>query len=174
GDVLIVSGSIGVHGMTILSTREGLGFESDLASDTACLYPLVQTLRHATDGMVSALRDPTRGGVASAINEIAAASRVGVVLEEDALPIPPAVSGACEMLGLDPLYVANEGIFVAFVHPSVADEALAALRSHPLGRDARRIGVAVSDQAAMVVMRTAFGGTRVVDLLPGDQLPRIC
>jgi hydrogenase expression/formation protein HypE len=174
GDVILVSGAIGVHGITILSTREGLEFEADLESDTTCLHPLVETLRRATDNGVSALRDPTRGGVASALNEIAAASGVGVVLDESALPIPSAVAGACEMLGLDPLYVANEGNFVAFVPPHLADVALDALRGHPLGRGARRIGVAVSDHPGMVVMRTPLGGTRIVDMLPGDQLPRIC
>ena len=174
GDVVLVSGDIGVHGMTILSTREGLEFESELASDTACLYPLVDALRLATHGEVSALRDPTRGGVASALNELALASRVGVRIDEEMLPIPAAVSGSCEMLGLDPLYVANEGNFVAFVPLQRAEAALAALRAHPLGRHARRIGVAVAEHPGMVVMRTTFGNTRIVDLRPGDQLPRIC
>jgi hydrogenase expression/formation protein HypE len=174
GDVLLLSGPLGLHGMTILSTREALGFESDLASDTAALYPLVNQLKRATDGAVSALRDPTRGGLASALNEIAASSCIGVEIDEASLPIPAAVAGACEMLGLDPLYVANEGNFVAFVAPAYADDALAAMRAHPLGANARRIGVAVPDHPAMVVMRTSFGATRIVDLLPGDQLPRIC
>jgi hydrogenase expression/formation protein HypE len=174
GDAIIVSGPIGVHGMTILSTREGLEFSGDLASDTTCLYPLVRALRNATDGDVSALRDPTRGGVASTLNEIAAASRVGMVIDEDATPIPPPVAGACEMLGLDPLYVANEGNFVAFVPEARVEAALAALRNHPLGRSACRIGVAVADHPGMVVMKTRMGGTRIVDLLPGGQLPRIC
>jgi hydrogenase expression/formation protein HypE len=174
GDAIIVSGPIGVHGMTILSTREGLEFSGDLTSDTACLYPLVNVLRAATDGEVSALRDPTRGGVASTLNEIAAAAKVGMVIEEDATPIPPPVSGACEMLGLDPLYVANEGNFVAFVPGHRADDAVAALRQHPLGRHACRIGLVVADHPRTVVMRTRMGGTRIVDLLPGDQLPRIC
>jgi hydrogenase expression/formation protein HypE len=174
GDVILLTGPIGAHGMTILSTREGLGFESDLVSDTASVYPLVRALRGATNGAISAMRDPTRGGVASALNEIAAASGVGIVLDENALPIPAAVAGACEMLGLDPLYVANEGTFVAFVAPDVADAGLAALQSHPLGLHARRIGTVVQEHPGMVVLRTAFGGTRIVDLLPGDQLPRIC
>lgn len=174
GDAIIVSGPIGVHGMTILSTREGLEFSGDLASDTACLYPLVKVLRAATGGDVSALRDPTRGGVASTLNEIAAAAKVGIVIEEDATPIPPPVAGACEMLGLDPLYVANEGNFVAFVPQRRADDAVAALREHPLGQQACRIGMVVGDHPRTVVMRTRMGGTRIVDLLPGDQLPRIC
>lgn len=174
GDVVLISGQIGLHGMTILSTREGLGFETDLASDTACLFPLVEVLRRATDGAVVAMRDPTRGGVASALNEIAQSSHVGIEIDEASLPIPAAVTGACEMLGLDPLYVANEGNFIAFVPPAYADAALAAMRAHPLGAEARRIGVAVKDHPDMVVMRTGFGATRIVDLLPGDQLPRIC
>ena len=174
GDVVLVSGSIGVHGITILSTREGLGFEADLASDTACLYPLVEELRRAAQDEVATLRDPTRGGVASTLNEIAIASDVGIELAESGLPIPTAVSGACEMLGLDPLYVANEGIFVAFVPEHRADSALEAMRAHPLGVNAQRIGRVVDDHRGLVVMRTALGGTRVVDMLPGDQLPRIC
>ena len=174
GDAVIVSGAIGVHGITILSAREGLEFEADLSSDTACLFPLVETLRRATDGRVSTLRDPTRGGVASTLNEIAAASDVGIVIDESPLPIPAAVAGACEMLGLDPLYVANEGIFVSFVPAAVADVALDALRGHPLGRNAQRIGRVTDEHHGMVVMRTALGATRIVDMLPGDQLPRIC
>ena len=174
GDAILVSGSIGVHGITILSTREGLGFEADLSSDTACLYPLVTVLRRATDDDVATLRDPTRGGVASTLNEIAAASNVGVEIEESGLPVPVAVSGACEMLGLDPLYVANEGIFVAFVPEHRAEQALEAMRAHPLGANAARIGTVVGDHRGLVVMRTSLGGTRVVDMLPGDQLPRIC
>lgn len=174
GDVILASGPIGVHGMTILSTREEIGFEAELQSDTACLYPLVQRLRRATDGEVSVMRDPTRGGVASSLNEIAAASGVGMVIDEDELPIPAQVAGACEMLGLDPLYVANEGILLAFVPQRRADAALEALRTHPLGSEARAIGRVVNEHSGMVVMRTRLGGTRVVDLLPGDQLPRIC
>ncbi len=174
GDVILITGPIGVHGMTILSTREGLEFEGDLASDTACLYPLVQALRIATCGEVSAMRDPTRGGVASTLNEIAASSHVGMVIEEDATPVPAPVAGACEMLGLDPLYVANEGNFVAFVPARLAVTALAALRAHPLGREACCIGEVVADHPRTVVMKTRMGGTRIVDLLPGDQLPRIC
>jgi hydrogenase expression/formation protein HypE len=174
GDAILVSGPIGVHGITILSTREGLGFEADLASDTACLYPLVQLLRRAVRDEVSTLRDPTRGGVASTLNEIAGASDVGIEIEESGLPIPVAVAGACEMLGLDPLYVANEGIFVAFVPAHHAEQALEAMRAHPLGANARRIGRVVDDHPGLVVMRTGLGGTRVVDMLPGDQLPRIC
>ena len=173
-DAIRVSGDVGVHGMTILAARDDIGFDADLASDTAALWPLVERLRERVGGDVHALRDPTRGGVASAVNEIAAASRIGVVLDESAIPIPTPVAGACEMLGLDPLYVANEGILVAFVAEAGASAALEALRSHPLGRGARRIGTAVADHPGLVVLHTALGGTRIVDLLPGDQLPRIC
>jgi len=174
GDAVIVSGPIGNHGIAIMSAREGLGFEAEVRSDSATLFPLVERLRGALEGEVHVLRDPTRGGLASALNEIAAASGLGVVLREDALPVPPPVGAACEMLGLDPLYVANEGIFVAFVPRALEDDAVDALRLHPLGRAARIIGHVVEDHPGMVVMRTATGGTRVVDMLPGDQLPRIC
>lgn len=174
GDAILVSGPIGRHGMAIMAAREGLAFEAAIESDTACLVPLVAALRQAAGCGVHVLRDPTRGGVASATNEIAATSRVGVVLDQSALPIPAAVEAACEMLGLDPLYVANEGVLLAFVTPDRAEAALAALRAQPLGEGAARIGTVVAEHPGMVVMRTAIGGLRVVDLLPGDQLPRIC
>lgn len=174
GDVVLVSGPVGRHGIAIMAVREGLEFGTEITSDTVCLVPLVDLLRSATAGDVSALRDPTRGGVASTLNEIAAASRVGIVIEENAVPVPTQVRGACEMLGLDPLYVANEGVLVAFVPAACAVAALAALRSHPLGANAQRIGRVVETHPGLVVMRTVVGGTRVVDMLPGDQLPRIC
>lgn len=174
GDVVLVSGAIARHGMAIMTAREGLQFEAAIESDTACLVPLVAALRERCGDAVHVLRDPTRGGVASAVNEIAAASGVGVVLDQHALPIPGPVEAACEMLGLDPLYVANEGVLVAFVEAEAAEAALEALRSQPVGTGAVRIGHVVADHPGMVVMRTAIGGTRVVDLLPGDQLPRIC
>jgi hydrogenase expression/formation protein HypE len=174
GDAVLVSGPIGVHGIAILAAREGLGFEVDLASDTASLAPLVRLLRRATDEEVHVLRDPTRGGVASALNEIAAASRVGIELVEEDLPVPGPVAAACEMLGLDPLYVANEGIFVAVLPAAQAERALAALHAHPLGCHARLVGRVVAGHPGTVVLRTAVAGTRIVDLLPGDQLPRIC
>lgn len=174
GDAILVSGPIGVHGMAIMAAREGIGFESDLRSDTASLYPLVAHLREAVGDAVHVLRDPTRGGVASTLNEIAAASGVGILLNEEALPVPPNVAAACEMLGLDPMYVANEGVMVAFVDGRRGDEALRALRTHPLGTNAGIIGRVVAEHPAIVAMRTAIGGTRVVDMLPGDQLPRIC
>jgi hydrogenase expression/formation protein HypE len=174
GDAVIVSGPLGRHGIAIMSAREGLAFESEVTSDSAALSPLVERLRERVGDAVHTLRDPTRGGLASALNEIAAAARVGIVLDEMLLPIPPAVGAACEMLGFDPLYVANEGVLVAFVPEPVADAAVAALRDHPLGVAATRIGRAVSEHPGLVVLATAIGGTRVVDMLPGDQLPRIC
>jgi hydrogenase expression/formation protein HypE len=174
GDRVLVSGPIGRHGMAIMAEREGIGFESRIESDSASLWPVVRLLLERLGPDLHVLRDPTRGGVASALNEIAAASRVGVALEESALPVPVPVAAACEILGLDPLYVANEGIFTAFVAPDRADEALSLLRTHPLGAEAAVIGEVTGDHAGFVILRTGLGGTRVVDMLPGDQLPRIC
>lgn len=174
GDAILISGVIGRHGMAVMSAREAIGFDTTITSDTAALWPLVDALRHATDGQVHVLRDPTRGGVASALNEIASSSDTGMMLDEASIPVPPDVMAACEMLGLDPMYVANEGILIAIVPPARADVALAALRAHPLGTDAVRIGTVVAEHPRMVVMRTHVGGTRIVDMLPGDQLPRIC
>jgi hydrogenase expression/formation protein HypE len=174
GDAVILTGPMGVHGMTIMSARESLGFEAELMSDTAHLYPLVRQLRRVLGDEIRVMRDPTRGGVASALNEIAQASRVGIELTEEGLPIDPTVAAACEVLGLDPLYVANEGIFVAFVPDTLADAAIAALQDHPLGRRACRIGRVLNEHHGSVWMRTNIGGSRIVDLLPGDQLPRIC
>ncbi|HEX6105226.1 MAG TPA: hydrogenase expression/formation protein HypE [Gemmatimonadales bacterium] len=174
GDVVLVSGPLGRHGIAIMAVREGIAFESHLESDTACLIPLVESLRAAAGAEVHVLRDPTRGGLASALNEIAAASGVGIELDEGATPVPAEVAGACEMLGLDPLYVANEGVLIAIVAAERAGAALAALRAHPLGAAAAAAGRVVSAHRGMVVLRTRLGGTRVVDLLPGDQLPRIC
>lgn len=174
GDVLVVSGPLGRHGMAIMASREGLRFESDITSDTACLVPLVESLRLGLGEAVRALRDPTRGGLASAVNEIATASGVGVVLDQGTIRIPPDVEAACEMLGLDPLYVANEGVLAAFVSPDRADEAVALLRSHRIGAEAFVAGRAVKDHPGLVVLKTGLGATRIVDLLPGDQLPRIC
>jgi hydrogenase expression/formation protein HypE len=174
GDQVLVSGPIGRHGMAIMAVREGLALQSSIESDTANLYPLVALLRDAAGDAVRVLRDPTRGGLASALNEIAAASMIGIELEEDRLRIPGEVSAACDLLGLDPLYVANEGVLVAFVQASRAAPALDALRGHPLGREAALVGRAVAAHPGLVVLRTAMGGSRIVDLLPGDQLPRIC
>lgn len=174
GDAVLVSGQLGRHGMAVMAFREGLAFESTITSDTASLAPLVRLLKDAVSSELRVLRDPTRGGAASALNEIAQASGVGITLEERRLPVPTDVAAACEMLGLDPLYVANEGVLLAFVPGPLAEEALAAMRSHPLGAHAARIGEVVAKHPGMVVLRTGLGGTRVVDMLPGDQLPRIC
>jgi hydrogenase expression/formation protein HypE len=174
GDQVLVSGPIGRHGIAIMAAREGLAFETEISSDSACLVPLVGALRSALGDDVRVLRDPTRGGVASALNEIAATSGVGVELEERAIPVPGPVLAACEMLGLDPLYVANEGVLLAVVPASRAAAALEALRSLPLGSQAAPIGRVVAQHPGMVSLSTAIGGSRVVDMLPGDQLPRIC
>jgi len=174
GDAILVSGPIGRHGIAVMAVREGIAFEAEVESDTANLSPLVDLLRASAGEGVHVLRDPTRGGVASALNEIAGTAGVGIRLDEGALPIPGPVAAACEMLGFDPLYVANEGIFVALVEGAVAEVALRTLRDHPLGKWATRIGTAVGTHPGMVVLGTAIGGTRVVDMLPGDQLPRIC
>jgi hydrogenase expression/formation protein HypE len=173
GDVVIVSGPIGVHGIAIMSVREGIEFGSPVLSDTASLAPLVQAMLAVTKDL-HVLRDPTRGGLATSLNEIASASGVGVRLVEKAIPVPPEVANACAMLGLDPMYVANEGKLVAFVPRDSADEVLAAMRAHPLGADAAVIGECVDQHLGMVVQTTTFGATRVVDTPLGEQLPRIC
>lgn len=174
GDVILVSGELGRHGMAIMAAREGLAFESAITSDTANLVPLVERLKQAGGDGIRVLRDPTRGGLASALNEIAQASKVGMRLVEDRIPVPVEVAAACEILGLDPMYVANEGVLTAIVAPDKAAAALEALRGHPTGAGARQIGVVTTDHPGYVVLETRIGGTRVVDLLPGDQLPRIC
>lgn len=173
GDVVLVSGTLGDHGMAILAQRASLGFESEIVSDTAALHGLIAALLAAAPD-VRVLRDPTRGGLATTLNEIASQSGVGMALEEAAIPVMPQVAAACELLGLDPLYVANEGKLVVVVAPEAADAALAALRAHPLGRQAARIGVVVHDARQFVGLRTRLGGTRMVDWLSGEQLPRIC
>ncbi|NBM17730.1 hydrogenase expression/formation protein HypE [Streptomyces sp. GC420] len=174
GDALLLSGPVGLHGTTVLSTREGLGFEADIASDSQPLHRLVRALA-PLGADLHALRDPTRGGLASALNEIARDSRVPVEFAEDAVPVPQPVASACELLGLDPLVVANEGCLVAFVAPARADEALAALRSLPEGAAAVRIGeVPRTGEPGRVTVRTLVGARRVVDLPLGELLPRIC
>lgn len=173
GDVVIVSGPIGQHGIAILSVREGLTFGTEVASDTAPLAGLVQAMLAVTPE-VHALRDPTRGGLAAALNEIAEVSGTGVVLDEGAVPVPDAVATACTFLGLDPMYVANEGRLVAFVPRQHAEAVLDAMRAHPSGREAAVIGECVAEHPGMVVARTGLGGTRIVDLPLGEQLPRIC
>jgi hydrogenase expression/formation protein HypE len=173
GDAIILSGSIGDHGITILSQREGLEFESPIVSDCAALHTLVAAMLEASPA-IRCMRDPTRGGLSSALNEIAAQSRVGMELNESAIPVQEAVRGACELLGLDPLYVANEGKLVAIVDEFQAERIVAAMRAHPLGKQARVIGRVTDAHPGLVTLRTSFGTTRIVDMLSGDQLPRIC
>ncbi|HTN79831.1 MAG TPA: hydrogenase expression/formation protein HypE [Acidimicrobiales bacterium] len=172
-DVVLVSGTIADHGMAVMLARGDLALEADIRSDTAPLGGLVAALLDAAPS-TRWLRDPTRGGVGTVCNELAHDSGLGVALDESALPINPAVVGACDLLGIDPLYVANEGKLVAVVDPGESDAALAAMRAHPLGEAAARIGEIVGDPARIVVLRTTFGGTRIVDMLVGDPLPRIC
>lgn len=174
GDVVIVSGPIGRHGIAVMAKREGLEFDVEIETDAATLCPLVERLRQAVGDAVHVLRDPTRGGVASALNEIAQTARVGIVLREQSLPVPEPVIAACELLGFDPLYVANEGILIAIVDESAATGALEALNEHTLGAEAAVVGRVVSTNPGIVAIETSVGGTRVVDMLPGDQLPRIC
>ncbi|MBZ4018755.1 hydrogenase expression/formation protein HypE [Streptomyces purpurogeneiscleroticus] len=173
GDAVLLSGPIGLHGTAVLSTREGLGFEADIASDSRPLHRLVRALAPLA-GHVHALRDPTRGGLAAALNEIARDSRVGTEIDEARVPVPAPVAAACDLLGLDPLQVANEGCLVAYIDASAADAALAALRSLPEGCDAARIGEVVPDRPGRVLLRTLVGARRVIDMPLGEQLPRIC
>lgn len=173
GDAIIVSGEIGVHGVAVMSCREGLEFGTTVRSDSAPLHGLVADMI-STGADIHVLRDPTRGGVAASLNEIARAAKVGVTVVERDLPIPQTVRDACGLLGLDPLYVANEGKLLAFVSSDDADRVLAAMHAHEYGRDARVIGRCTDEHPGMVVARTGLGGTRVVDLPLGEQLPRIC
>jgi hydrogenase expression/formation protein HypE len=173
GDKVLLSGTMGDHGMAVMLARGDLAIEADIASDTASVSPLVEILMAAAPA-TRWLRDATRGGVGTVCNELAQACGLGVLLEEERLPVRPMVNGACELLGIDPLYVANEGKFVAVVAPDEAEAALAALRTHPLGADAAEVGEIVTEPAESVVLRTGFGGTRMVDMLVGDPLPRIC
>lgn len=173
GDAVILSGAIGDHGTAILTEREGLELEGALESDSAPLNGLVEAILTVTRD-VRAMRDPTRGGLASTLNEIAAQSRAGIELRETAIPIHAGVRGACEVLGLDPFYVANEGKLVAIVPAEAADTVVAAMRRHPLGAEAAVIGAVTGRHPGLVAMRTAFGTTRIVEMLAGDQLPRIC
>ena len=173
GDKIILSGEIATHGIAIMSVREGLEFETEIASDTAPLNGLVEAIL-ATGKDVHVFRDPTRGGVTSALSEITQSAGTGMVLEEARIPISEEVKGACEILGLDPLYVANEGKLLAIVPADAADVVLAAMQAHPSGREAAIIGEVVADHAGFVLMKTRIGGTRVVDMLSGEQLPRIC
>jgi len=174
GDAVILSGPIGRHGIAVLAARNEFHFDVAIESDSAYLGPVVERLRDAVGDAVHVLRDPTRGGVASALNEIAGSSQVGIKLQETRLPIPQPVSAACEMLGLDPLYVANEGILVAFVDGGAAPDAVAAMKREPIAADAAIVGRVVPDHVGLVTLETPLGTERIVDLLPGDQLPRIC
>ncbi len=174
GDRVLVSGQLAVHGIAVMSVREGLEFETVLETDSANLYPLVARVLERGGSRVHVLRDPTRGGVASALNEIATQAGVGMQLEENSLPLREDVRGACEILGFDPLYVANEGKCLAIVAPEAADSVLAAMREHPLGREAAVIGAVVDEHPGKVYLRSRVGGMRVVDMLSGEQLPRIC
>ncbi len=173
GDSIILSGQMAVHGIAIMSVREGLEFESEIASDTAPLNGIVETILGTTKD-IHVLRDPTRGGITSALTEIAQAAKVGMLLDEASIPISEEVKGACEILGLDPLYVANEGKLLAVVAPDDSKRILQAMRQHPLGGNAAIIGEVTDEHPGFVMMKTRVGGTRVVDMLSGEQLPRIC
>jgi hydrogenase expression/formation protein HypE len=174
GDQVVLSGSIGDHGVAIMSKRANLGFETELLSDSTALHGLVGEMVRVAGPALRVMRDPTRGGLAAALNEIAQQSGTGALIEERLIPIRPEVAAACELLGLDPLYVANEGKLVAVVAPEAADRLVFAMRVHPLGRDAAIIGTVTDDDQRFVQMATSFGGGRIVDWLAGEQLPRIC
>lgn len=173
GDVIILSGSMADHGVAILAKREGLSFDVSVESDSAPLNHLTRRM-FATNGAIHVLRDPTRGGVATALNEIAEKSHVGIKIIEESLPVKPEVAGMCELLGLDPLYLANEGKLLAFVAPQDADDVLAAMQSDPVAKEACVIGEVLDEKPGRVFMQTRIGGRRIVDMLAGEQLPRIC
>jgi len=174
GDRVILSGTLGDHGVAVMSKRKNLSFDTALLSDSAPLHGLVAAMVEAGGHHLRVMRDPTRGGLAATLNELADRSNIGFRLAEDAIPVRPEVAAACELLGLDPLYVANEGKLVAVLAPKAAETVLAAMRTHPLGRDAAIIGEAIEDDHHFVQMTTGFGGGRMVDWLSGEQLPRIC
>lgn len=174
GDVVLLSGSIGDHGVAIMAHRENLSFQTAITSDSAALNGLVAAMVAAGGAGLRAMRDPTRGGLAATLNELAHQSHVGMHLDETAIPVHPGVAAACELLGLDPLNVANEGKLIAIAAPEAAPALLAAMRAHPLGAEAARIGTVVADTDCFVEMTTRLGGTRIVDWLAGEQLPRIC
>jgi hydrogenase expression/formation protein HypE len=173
GDLVLINGPVGDHGVAVLSMREGLSFQTEIKSDSAPLNGLVSDMLEVSRN-IHVLRDPTRGGVATALNEVAHQSGVGIELEESNIPVRPEVNAACEMLGLDPLYVANEGKVVVLVAPEDADQVLNKMRLHPLGRNSCVIGRVVSEHPGRVVLQTGIGGRRIVDMLSGEQLPRIC
>ncbi len=174
GDKILVSGPIGDHGITILLARGELDLEADLRSDTRAVIDMVEVVAAVAGPGLRWMRDPTRGGVATTLNEFARDARLGVVLFEDRIPVRDEVRGACELLGLDPLHIANEGQFLAVIAPEYADAALAALQKSPGGQDARMIGEVREQPAGSVLAATSYGGTRIVDMLVGDPLPRIC
>ena len=179
GDAILVSGTIGDHGMAIMSVREGLEFESQIRSDCAALNGMIaavldKLILAAAGASVHTMRDPTRGGLASTLNEIATASGVGIEIDEPSLPVRPEVQSACELLGLDPVYVANEGKAVFFVAAEASEQILKTLRAHPLGRDTARIGRVTAEHPRMLIARTAMGANRVIPIQIGEQLPRIC
>lgn len=174
GDRVIISGTLGDHGVAVMSKRQNLTFETDIMSDSAALHTLVADIAAAGGQALRVMRDPTRGGLAATLNELAQQSNVGFRIDEGALPVKPEVAAACELLGLDPLYVANEGKLVAIVAPEAAEAVVGVMRAHPLGRDAAVIGEVVVDDHRFVQMTTSFGGGRIVDWLSGEQLPRIC
>jgi hydrogenase expression/formation protein HypE len=174
GDKIIVSGNVATHGVAIMSVREGLVFETELESDTCCLAPLVNTLLDNLEQHIHFMRDPTRGGVATVLNELAKDSGLGIDLLQNAIPLNEQVEGACEMLGLDPLYVANEGIFIAVVEASKAENALAVLKGTEQGKNASIIGSVTNDHAGQVILTSSIGGRRMLHMLTGEQLPRIC
>jgi len=174
GDAILVSGTLGDHGIAVMMQREGLTFDASLVSDCAPLHDLIARLLDACPGAVRCLRDPTRGGAVSTLNEWASAAGMGIEIEESALPLRDAVRGVCEILGLDPLYVANEGKVFAAVDPLYAEAALHTMRAHPHGRDAAIVGQVTAEHPGRVVLRTSFGARRLLDMLVGEQLPRIC
>jgi hydrogenase expression/formation protein HypE len=173
GDKVIVSGPIGNHGISIIGERNGLTFEPPILSDTAPLNTLVRDMLNAT-GKIHVMRDPTRGGLATTLKEFATDSGYCIVIEEDSIPVPPGVRGACQLLGLDPLYVANEGILVAISSPDVVDSLMKVMRKNPLGKETKLIGEVQEEPSGMVLLKTSIGGTRIIEMLSGDQLPRIC
>ncbi len=173
GDSVLVSGTMGDHGVAVLSMREGLSFKAPIQSDSAPLNGLVADMMAASD-MIHAMRDPTRGGLATTLNEIALQSDVGIELVEDQIPLREGVEGACELLGLDPLYLANEGKLIAFVDPADAQKVLETMKKNPYGRESVVIGTVVAENQGKVFMKTGIGGTRILDMLTGEQLPRIC
>lgn len=173
GDVILVNGTMGDHGMAIMSSRENLEFETEIQSDSAALHELIAEMVEAVPG-IHCLRDPTRGGLATTLNELAQQSGVGMLIEEAAVPIHPDVLAACELLGLDPLYVANEGKLICICSADDADRLLGVMKQHPLGENSAVIGKVVEDEHGFVQMETTFGGSRVIDWLAGEQLPRIC